>query len=438
VGIFKAYDIRGIYGEDFSEDIAYKVGFFVASELDAKRVVVSRDMRVSSPSVAAAVARGAADAGAHCMDVGLASTPMNYFSIVHLDADAGFQVTASHNPVEYNGIKISRRGAEPMGYHSGLADIERLVAGTPVSPVGDGKVEKENVLDAYAEHVASRAGDMAPLTLVVDAANGMGGMTLPPILERLPVKVIPLFFELDGSFPNHDANPLKEENLAALAERVRDEGAELGAAFDGDADRCVFTDENGAMIRGDLATAILGPEMVRRNGGGKVIYDVRSSRAVREEVEAAGGEGVRERVGHAFIKATMKKLDALFGGELAGHYYFKENFYADSAAIALIRFLEILSSSGKKASELVEKVARYPSTGETNFEVDDKDAVIDRISKEFSDARQDALDGLTCEYEDWWLNLRKSNTEPLLRLIVEAKDRPTLDAATSRVIPLIR
>ena len=436
--IFKAYDIRGVYGADFNAETAYRIAYFTVRHLAAERVVLSRDMRSSSPEVASAAVRGIVDAGAHCLDIGQASTPMNYFAVVHLDANAAIQITASHNPGEYNGFKISRRGAQPVGYDSGLSEIEKLVVGeNAITPVGGGKREETNVSEAYTKHVLSMAGKISPLTIVVDAGNGMGGLTLPPILNGLPVKAIPLFFELDGSFPNHDANPLKSENLVQLCDRVREEGADLGAAFDGDADRCVFVDETGRIIRCDLITAIIGREMVSHAGGGKVIYDLRSSRAVREEIEKAGGTAVREKVGHVFMKATMRREDALFGGELAGHYYFKDNFYVDSAAIAMVKFLEIMTNSGKKASELVAPVDRYVTTGEINLEVEDKDKVIRRVTDEFSDGSPDFLDGITCDYPDWWFSVRKSNTEPLLRVVIEANDETTLEAGKKRLLTVI-
>lgn len=394
-------------------------------------------MRSSSPEIAKAAAQGIVDAGAHCLDIGQASTPMNYFAAVHLDVDAAIQITASHNPREYNGFKISRRGAQPVAYDSGLSEIEKLVKEGSVTSHAGGTKEEIDVRDAYTEHVLSTAGEISPLTIVVDAANGMGGLTLPAILDGLPVKSIPLFFELDGSFPNHDPNPLKSENLAQLCDRVRAEGADLGAAFDGDADRCVFVDETGKVISCDLITAIIGREMVSHAGGGRVIYDVRSSRAVREEIEKAGGTAIREKVGHSFIKATMRREDALFGGELAGHYYFKNNFYVDSAAIAMVKFLEIITSSGKKASELVEPVDRYVTTGEINLEVEDKDEIIRRITDEFSDGSLDSLDGITCDYPNWWFNVRKSNTEPLLRVVIEANDEATLEAGKTRLLAVI-
>ena len=438
MGIFKAYDIRGVYGSDFDAETSRRIAYFSVIHLAAERVVLSRDMRSSSPEIASAAARGIVDAGAHCLDIGQASTPMNYFAVVHMDADAAIQITASHNPGEYNGFKISRRGAQPVGYDSGLSEIEKLVVGKGnITPVGGGKREETDVSEAYTRHVLSTAGEISPLTIVVDAANGMGGLTLPAILDGLPVKSIPLFFELDGSFPNHDPNPLKSENLVQLCDRVRAEGADLGVAFDGDADRCVFVDETGRVISCDLITAIIGREMVSRSGGGKVIYDVRSSRAVREEIEKAGGTAIREKVGHSFIKATMRREDALFGGELAGHYYFKDNFYADSAAIAMVKFLEIITSSGKKASELVGLVNRYVTTGEINLEVEDKDEIIRRITDEFSDGSLDSLDGITCDYSNWWFNVRKSNTEPLLRVVIEANDEATLEAGKTRLLAVI-
>lgn len=435
--IFKAYDIRGVYGADFDADTARRIAYFTVRHLGAERVVLSRDMRLSSDEIASAALQGIMDAGARCLDIGPASTPMNYFAVVHLEADAGIQITASHNPPEYNGFKISRRGAEPVGYDSGLDKVERLVAEGSISPVSGGRRNEVDVRDAYTRHVVSLAGEISPLSVVVDAANGMGGLTLPAILDGLPVKPVPLFFDLDGSFPNHDPNPLKPENLVQLCDRVRTEAADLGVAFDGDADRCVFVDESGRIIRCDLVTAIIGREMVSRARGGKVIYDVRSSRAVREEIEKAGGTPIREKVGHAFIKATMRRENALFGGELAGHYYFKDNFFVDSAAIAMVKFLEIISRSEKKVSHLVGAVDRYVTTGQINLKVEDKDCAIRHIAEEFPDGTLDFLDGITCDYPNWWFNVRKSNTEPLLRVVIEAWDEAALEAGKKRVLGAI-
>ncbi len=435
--IFKAYDIRGIYGRDFSTDTARKIAYFTTRHLGAGRVVVGRDMRLSSADIAEAAVQGVLDAGAHCLDIGLASTPMNYFSVVHLDADAAIQITASHNPAEYNGFKVSKRNAEPVGYDAGLNAVEKLVEEEEISPVSGGTREEIDVRGAYTDHVLSLTGDISSFNVVLDASNGMGGLTLPPILNRLPIKVTPLFFDMDGSFPNHDPNPMKPENLVSLCDRVRSEGADLGVAFDGDADRCVFVDERGNPVRCDLITGIIGSEMVRQAGGGAVVYDVRTSRAAREAIEKAGGTPIRERVGHSFIKATMRRENAVFGGELAGHYYFRDNFFADSAILTMIKFLEIMTKSGKKASDIIASIECYVTTGEINIEVEDKDAIIQKITDEFSDGTQDFLDGITCDYEDWWFNVRKSNTEPLLRVVIEARDEQTLQTAKARILALI-
>ena len=281
MSIFKAYDIRGVYRRDFDADAARKIAYFVTKYLGAKSVVISHDMRTSSPEVARAAIQGVVDAGAKCFDIGLASTPMNYFSVVHLDADAAIQVTASHNPAEYNGMKVSKRDARPVGYDSGLNAVEKMVAEGNVSPVTGGSREEADVLEAYVAHVLSMAGDISPLNIVVDAGNGMAGHTFPPILDGLPVKAVRMFFDLDGSFPNHEADPSKKENLVHLMAKVRKEGAVLGVALDGDADRCIFVDETGGPVRPDMVVGIIGCDAVLREGGGTIVYDVRSSRAVR-------------------------------------------------------------------------------------------------------------------------------------------------------------
>ena len=433
--IFKAYDIRGVYGELLDEALAEAVGAATARFLQAKSLVVSRDMRASSKPLTEALTRGILSAGCNVLDVGLLSTDANYFAIAKSGRDGGIQVTASHNPAEYNGFKISREQAIPMSYETGLAEIEHLALGAQPEPAEKrGQLEQQDVLGDYAEHVLSFAGEMKPLRVVIDAANGMAGKILPPILKRLPLQVTRMYFELDGTFPNHEANPLKPENLVALQQAVCAEGADLGVAFDGDADRCILVDEKGDAVACDLLTALLAGELLDQYGPAAVVYDIRSSRVVAEEVRKHGGTPIRERVGHSFMKATMREHDAVMGGELSGHFYWRDNFFADSGAITMVHVLNILSREGKPLSELLAPLQRYHATGEVNFDVADKAAVIEKLAAAFSDGKQNRLDGLTVEYDEWWFNLRPSNTEPKLRLNLEANSRALMEAKKAAVV----
>jgi len=436
-GAFKAYDIRGVYPKDLDEETARRIGFAIARSLGARRLVAGRDMRLSAPSMHAAAVEGARRAGADVIDIGLASTPMTYFAIGSLGTDGGFQVTASHNPPEYVGFKVCRRDAVPVGGESGLAGIEAEVrSGRPLPPAATGRVESRDVLGDFARHVLRFAGEVRPFRVVIDAGNGMGGYTLPPILEQLPVRVTRLFFEPDGSFPNHEADPLKDENLAPVQEAVRRERADLGVAFDGDADRCIFVDEQGGRVGCDLITALIARDLLR-TWKGPIVYDLRSSRVVPETIRESGGTPVRERVGHAFIKATMRRTGSRFGGELSGHFYFGDNWTCDSGEIALVRMLTLLSAEGRPFSEVLRPLRRTVTSGELNFRVADKDAKLEELAAAFPDAEVDRLDGITVQYPDWWCNVRPSNTEPVLRLNLEASDRATFDRARARVLAML-
>jgi phosphomannomutase len=434
MGIFKAYDVRGVYPSEINEELMKRIGNATAQYLDAHKLLVSRDMRVSSPSLTKAFIEGATDAGVDCVDAGLLSTPGNYFAIANYGFKGGVSITASHNPKQYNGLKVSREHAMPVGGESGLADIEKMVQGGEYKKASvRGKVVTMNVLDDYRKHVLKMADSIKPLNVAIDASNGMAGLMLPPILAELPIKTSRLFFELDGTFPNHDANPLKPDALIALQKKVRETHADLGAIFDGDADRCAFVDENAEPIPSDLIAAIIARDFLTKEPGATIVYDVRSSRAVREEIEKAGGKGLPERVGHAFIKATLRDKNAVFGGELSGHYYFRDNFYADSADMAFMKMLSIVSKAGKPLSAIVKPLRRYSTTGEVNFVCQDKDAKIREIASSFADGRISYLDGITVEYPEWWFNVRKSNTEPLLRLVLEGNTPAIRDKGFERV-----
>ena len=438
MGIFKAYDIRGKYPSELNEDTARKIGNGVARIIGKGPVVVSRDMRLSSPAISKAVIEGITDAGFDVVDCGLLSSPANSFAIANYGYAGGVQVTASHNPSDYTGLKVSREDAIPIGYGTGLADVEKMIeAGDYRRADNKGAVTERDVTEDFTTHILKFAEDLGPLKIVVDASNGMQGKMAPPVFAKLRVSVIPMFFDLDGSFPNHESNPLKLENLQPLRERVIAEGADLGAMFDGDGDRCAFVDEKGDVVPCDLLTAVIAREVLAREKGAAIIYDLRSSKAAPEEVIKYGGKPVRERVGHAFIKARMRKENAPFGGELSGHYYFRDHFFADSGLLALIKVLNLVSAQRKPLSELVKPLRRYCSTGEINFRVEDQDAKIQEIADKFSDGSIDYLDGITVDYGDWWFNVRKSNTEPVLRLVLEGKTPTLADEGKARVLEVL-
>ncbi len=448
MGIFKAYDIRGVVPDELDAELAKKIGNAFARLLRAKKLVVGQDMRVHSPELADAVSRGMRDAGAHVIRIGLCETPMAYYAIGSLPCDGGLCVTASHNPGQYNGMKLCREGARPVSRDTGIAELEELCRGPYPTPVKNpGREERVDVLADYAAHVARFARLGRDVTVAIDAANGMAGYTLPVVLERVPrIRARTLYMEPDGTFPNHEANPLKEENLVDLKRLVRETKAELGVAFDGDADRCCFVDERGETAGADLVTALLAPVFLRRFPGTPVVYDLRSSWVVPEEIRRAGGLPVRERVGHSFMKAAMRERGAMFGGELSGHFYFAENFTADSGQIAMMSVLGLLAADenrGQSFSQLVARVRRYHSTGEVNFHVADKAAAIAELKRRYAAGRSDELDGITIEFgalgdrEWWWFNVRPSNTEPLLRLNLEASSPALRDRKKGELVALL-
>jgi phosphomannomutase len=446
-GIFKAYDVRGIYPTEIDANIARQIGLAFQHVLDAEdrahgnTVVVSRDMRNSSPVLAAALIEGITAAGFDVLDIGLASTPMNYFAIGHTGAAGGVQVTASHNPAQYNGFKFSRHGARPVSGDHGIALMEsKIAAGDLPHAARPGTVRQGDVDDDYKRHILSflrpaKEGSRR-LKVAVDAANGM--VTIDRhILDAMGIDIVPLFFELDGSFPNHEPNPLKEENLRDVVRAVRDSGANLGAAFDGDADRVGLVDEQGQPVPNDLTTGLIAGELLAREPGKAVIYDLRSSRAVAEYVTEHGGVPVRERVGHSFMKATLRARDGIVGGELAGHFYFRDHFYADCAVLALVEVLNLMRETGEPLSKLIAPLARYAKSPEINFVVEDKAGKIALLAQRYADAQIDYLDGITVSYPDWWANVRPSNTEPYLRLVLEAKTPADLASRRAELIALL-
>lgn len=446
MSIFKAYDIRGLVPEQFDEDIARRTGRAFAEFLGAGRLVLGHDMRTHSPGIAGAVAEGITSAGCDVLDIGLASTPMTYHAIGSLECDGGLVVTASHNPGEYNGMKLCREGARPVSGVTGIAEIGAIVeAGGPDGEApGGGSVTDAPYLDDYISWLAGFAGGIGDLSAAFDTANGMGGLTLLPLLERLP-QITPtlLYTELDGSFPNHEANPLKLENLVDLSAAVVENGCAVGCSFDGDADRCSFVDETGEPVPNDLMTALLARGLLADNPGAPVVYDLRSSWAVKEAIAEAGGEPVRDRVGHSFIKATMRERGAIFGGELSGHYYWKAAHTTDNGMLAMLAVMRLLTTTGRPLSGLVADLRRYHATGEINFRVDSTEAKFAEVRAAFADARQDDLDGVTVEVGDlgdeqwWWANIRASNTEPLLRLNLEASSADFMAERRDALIALL-
>jgi len=442
--IFKSYDIRGVYSEELDEYTAEKIGmatalFLKSAKGDIKNIVVARDVRPSSNSLARSLIRGITKAGIDVIDIGEVATDVIYFAVGHYGYDAGIMVTASHNPSKYNGFKICRENAIPISFDTGLSEIAEIASQTKL-PASEqlGRIIEKNVLDDYKRHILRFATNIRPLRVVIDAGNGMAGKMIPIIFAGLPCELVPLFFNLDGTFPNHEPNPLEKKNLRDLREKVRETKSHLGVAFDGDADRCVFVDENGYVIGCDLITAVIAKELLQKEKGSTIVYDLRSSWVVSEEIKKVGGNPYRERVGHSHIKATMREKNAVFGGELSGHYYFKEYYYADSGVIALIEVLNVLSHRNVPMSNLVSPLRRYYATGEINFEVEDKDGKIKQIAEHFKDGKIDYLDGTTVEYEDWWFNVRKSNTEPLLRLNLEGRTKEIMEHGKKLVIGIIR
>jgi phosphomannomutase len=441
--VFKAYDVRGIYPAEVDEEGARAIGRGYVEQFEPKRIAVGRDMRVSSPTMAAAAIEGAAAAGAEVVDIGLVGTEMVYFAVGHLELDGGIQVTASHNPKEYTGMKIVRRGAMPVGGDSGLLDIRDRAMSQSDTSGGQtpGQVREEDVFPAFVDKVLSfiDVDAVERKRVVIDAANGMGGVMLPPVLERVSIDAVPYYFEPDGTFPNHEPNPLLPENREFVIGRVREDGAELGVAFDGDADRCFFIDDTGEFVPGDFVTALLAESMLEKYPGSKVIYDVRASWAVPETIERTGGVPLINRVGHAFIKQRMREEDAVFAGEVSGHYYFRDFYKADSGVIPFLLMLELLSTRGRRLSELLRPYReKYFLTGELNVPVSDVAVKLQEIKERFaSEGAVSHLDGISVEAEDWHFNVRPSNTEPLLRLNLEALSQELMEQKRDEVLALM-
>ena len=437
-GIFKAYDIRGIYGETLTNEMAYKIGRAFATFLDPKTVVVGRDMRPHSAPMFDAMARGLVEHGVKVIDLGVVSTPMSYYANGKLNADASIIITASHNPGEWNGCKICRENAIPISGATGIKDIERIVTeedfATPAATPGS--IETYDIIPEYIEHIRSFTNIKRPLKLAVDYANAMG-IVEGEVLKGL-VEIDPLFDTLDGTFPNHEANPLLEETYDALTTLMQKGTYDFGIAFDGDADRVGFTDENGKIIPMDIITALIAQTLLRQQGSGNIFYDLRSSWAVKEVIEENKGTPMMSRVGHAFIKAQMREADAIFAGELSGHYYFKENYFTESSSLAVLLVANLVSESDTPISELVKPIQRYFASGEINSEVADVKKVFEILRRNYTNANIYELDGVSFEFDSWWFNIRASNTEPLLRLNLEAKTKDEMESKRDEILAIIR
>ncbi len=441
--IFSAYDVRGIYGETLTEAVAYRIGRAAAQYLNVPEIAVGRDMRLSSPPLAAALLQGITDQGVNAVDLGLTTTDGLYFAVGKLNYPAGIMVTASHNPGKYNGMKFCRAQAFPISLETGLAEIRDLaVSGHFTEPSTHGKITQRDITDDYVNHVLTfvDVSKIKPLKVVIDAGNGMAGLVLPRVFQRLPCELVPLYFELDGSFPHHPASPIEPENMVDVQRKVREVHADLGAAFDGDADRMFPVDEHGDIVDGSMVTAAMAESLLRKHPGSTILYNLIVSKSVPALINKLGGKAVRTRVGHSYIKAEMRRLNAIFGGEHSGHFYFRDNWFADSGLIALLILLELISVEDKPLSEILKPLDQGVRSGEINSTVQDVQGKLKAIEDHFGkDAKSvDKLDGITIDYGDWWFNVRPSNTEPLLRLNLEANSRELMEQKRDEVLAFIR
>ena len=437
-GIFKAYDIRGIYPEQLNAEMAERIGRAFVVHTGAKKVVIGRDMRPHSVPLFEALAKGVMAQGADVIDIGLCSTPMSYHANGKLGADGSIMITASHNPAEWNGFKLCRKGAVPISGATGIADIEALaLANQWTDAEKPGTLSTYDIAQEYASFLRSHAKMDRKLKVVVDYANAMGSYEIAGIEDLF--EIIPMYKELDGTFPNHEANPLHTSTLDALRAKVKETGADFGAGFDGDADRCGFVDDQGEIIPMDMFTALIAQDILSTDKGATILYDLRSSRAVPECIAEHGGRPVMSRVGHAFIKAQMREENAVFAGELSGHYYFRENFVAESQGLAMIKLANLICKENQKVSTMVDPLRKkYVQSGEINSKVADVPAILNAIKEKYSDGNMFELDGISVEYSNWWFNVRASNTEPLLRLIVEADTKELMEEKRDTLLALIR
>ena len=442
MSIFKAYDIRGLVPQQLSVSGAQRIGRALAELYQAPLLAVGRDMRESGPALREALIEGLRQGGVDVLDIGLVDTPRVYFAVGRLKLPGGVMITASHNPGEYNGFKLCREEAIPISYDSGIQELEKLFERGPRDPAErPGLLMQVDLNSAYLEYLRGFVDRIESLKVAIDCGNGMGGSLARELFEPLGLQIVPLFFELDGRFPNHEANPLEAKNMRWLQEAVLAERCDLGIAFDGDADRVMFVDERGELIPSDMITLLIAANLLEREPGATILYDLRSSQVVPEEIRARGGQPLRCRVGHAFIKKRMREVEAAFAGELSGHYYFRDNYYADSGYLAALKVLEIVSHAHRSAplSQQIEPYRRYAASGEINSKVTDPDRALAALDARFPGSNPDRhLDGLLVQGEGWWFNVRKSNTEPLVRLNLEARDPTTMERMRDQILDLIR
>jgi phosphomannomutase len=445
--IFKAYDIRGVYPDSLNEVVARDIGraFVAYLGLSGSRVLVARDMRLSGEALKTAFIEGVTQSGADVLDLGLDSTDALYFAVGHLEEPGGAMITASHNPKEYNGFKLCREDAIALSGEHGISQIRDLITSGKLPEPAEypGSVEESDITEDYARHCLSfiNTEGLRRLNIVVDAGNGMAGKMLPPIFEKLPFDYAPMYFELDGSFPNHPPNPIEPENMKNLQERVKTEGADFGAAFDGDADRVFVVDEKGETISGDILAALVAKNVLEKEPGATILYSAVCSKTLPELIESEGGKAIRTKAGHSIIKPQMREYNAAFGAEHSGHFYFRDNYFADSGIIAMLTVSELVARQDGPISELLAPIDHYVRSGEINLEVEDQEATLRKVEEHYAqrdDPKIDHLDGLTVDYGDWWFNVRPSNTEPLLRLNVEASDRETMERERDELLNLIR
>ena len=441
--IFHAYDVRGIYGENLTDDVAYRIGRAAAQYLQVPEIAVGRDMRLSSPQLAAALIRGITDQGVNAIDLGMTTTDGLYFAVGKFNFPAGVMITASHNPAQYNGMKFCRAQAFPISLESGLSDIRDLaVSGKFAEPASKGQVIKRDITDDYVKHALSfvDVSRIRPLKVVIDAGNGMAGLIMPKVFQHLPCELVPLYFELDGNFPHHPASPIEPENMVDVQKKVREVGADLGAAFDGDADRMFPVDEHGDLVDGSKVIAAVSNSLLQKFPGSTILYNLIVSKSVPELINKLGGKAIRTRVGHSYIKAEMRQNNAIFGGEHSGHFYFRDNWFADSGLIALLILLELVSVENKPLSEILKPLDHGFRSGEINSTIADAQGKMHALEERFGKNAKsvDHLDGVTLDFGDWWFNVRPSNTEPLLRLNLEANSRELMEQKRDEVLAFIR
>ena len=439
--IFKAYDVRGTYPDQLNDDAAHTIGGAIIEHLGVSSIAVGRDMRVSGPALSAALIQGMLAQGAEVIDLGMTSTDELYFAVGKFGYPAGVMISASHNPTDYNGFKLCREQAIPISSETGLDTIRDIATKGPLpAKATHGKLVNRDVLADFVTHVLSfiDPGQVRPLKVCIDAGNGMAGMVAPEVFDRLPCKVTPLYFTLDGTFPHHPASPIEPENMVDLQHLVRSTGADIGVAFDGDADRMFIVDELGNLVDGSQVTALVARSLLERSPDSTILYNLICSRGVPELISGLGGKAIRTRVGHSFIKAEMRENNAIFGGEHSGHFYFRDNFFADSGMIALLVVLELISRENKPVSELIRSIDHRFRSGEINSHVKSIPAKLQELRDRFKDGQQDELDGITVNYPDWWFNVRASNTEPLIRLNVEGDTKELMEKHRDELLAIIR